>query len=87
MSAFAVSVGDTATEVLAADSINREVFLYVNSNSTVYLGDSADVTVSTGFPVVKHTAPIRGTLGPGAPLYAICDTGVTVDLRVWAAVD
>ena len=87
MSAFAVSVGDTATQVLVADSINREVSLYVNGNSTVYLGDSADVTVSTGFPIVKHTAPIRKTLGPGAPLYAICNTGVTVDLRVWAAVD
>jgi len=87
MSAFAVEVDDTATLVLAADSINREVFLYVNSNSTVYLGDSADVSVAEGFPVVKHTAPIRGTLGPGAPLYAICETGVTVDLRVWAAVD
>jgi hypothetical protein len=87
MSAFAVEITDTATLVLAADSINREVFVYVNSNSTVYLGDSADVSVAEGFPVVKHTAPIRGTLGPGAPLYAICDPSVTVDLRVWAAVD
>ncbi len=87
MNAFAVEVTDSATLVLAADSINREVFLYVNSNDSLYIGDSADVTVAEGFPVVKHTAPIAVTLGPGTPLYAICDTGVTVDLRVWAAVD
>jgi len=53
---------------LDADSINREVFLQIIGNSTVYLGDNDSVTTSNGFPVVKHTNAIRGLLGAGQEL-------------------
>lgn len=82
----AVTVADTATKILDADSINREVFIQIIGNTTVYLGDNDSVTSTNGFPIVKHTAPIRGLLGPGQELWAIVVSG-TESLRYFTTVD
>ena len=83
---FSHTVTATATKVLDADDLNREVFLQIIGNSTVYLGDNDSVTTSNGFPVVKHTNAIRGLLGAGQELWAIVGSG-TEDLRVFTTVD
>ena len=83
---FAHTATDTATKVLDADSINREVFLQIIGNTTVYLGDNDAVTTSNGFPIVKHTAPIRGLLGAGQELWCIVASG-TESLRIFTTVD
>jgi hypothetical protein len=79
--AYSVSVTDEVTLLVAADDINRPVWLYVNSNEICYIG-GADVTVAQGFPIVKHGAPLAGGLPPKTPLYAIAESGKTVDVRV-----
>jgi len=81
MKAYSVSVTDEVTLLVAADDINRPVWLYVNSNETCFIG-GADVTVAQGFPIVKHGAPLAGGLPPKTPLYAIAEAGKTVDVRV-----
>ena len=84
---FAVTIGDTPTLILTADSIHRPVWFQIIGNNTVYIGDTNQVTTSSGFPIAKHAAPIQGSLGPGQPLYGICAAGQTEDLRVFAARD
>ena len=83
---FSHTVTDEATKVLDSDDLNREVFLQIIGNSTVYVGDNDSVTTSNGFPVVKHTNAIRGVLGSGQELWAIVASG-TEDLRVFTSVD
>jgi hypothetical protein len=83
---FSHTVTDEATKVLDSDDLNREVFLQIIGNSTVYLGDNDSVTTANGFPVVKHTNAIRGVLGSGQELWAIVASG-TEDLRVFTSVD
>ena len=83
---FSHTVTDEATKVLDADDLNREVFLQIIGNATVYLGDNDSVTTANGFPVVKHTNAIRGLLGAGQELWAIVASG-TEDLRVFTSVD
>lgn len=83
---FSHTVTDEATKVLDSDDLNREVFLQIIGNSTVYLGDNDSVTTANGFPVVKHTNAIRGVLGAGQELWAIVASG-TEDLRVFTSVD
>ncbi len=43
----------------------------------------ADVSSTTGFPIVKHGAPIQGALGPGLALYGICAAGQTEEVRIF----
>lgn len=71
-----VTVTDTATLLVGADPTNRPVWLQIIGNTTVYIGDSA-VTSTNGFPIVKHSAPLEGALGPGQSLYGICASGQT----------
>ena len=78
----AVTVTDTATLLVSADPSNRPVWLQNTGNRTVYIGDST-VTTANGFPIVKHAAPIQGSLGPGQALYGICATGETDEVRIF----
>jgi hypothetical protein len=84
---FSVTIGDTPTLILAAETITRPVYFQIMGNNTVYIGDNTSVTTANGFPIAKHAAPILGGLGPGQPLYGICAAGQTEDLRVFAARD
>jgi hypothetical protein len=81
MKAYKVTVTDTVTLLVAADDINRPVFLHVNNNETCYIG-GADVTVAEGFPIIKHGAPLAGGLPPKTALYAIAEAGKSIDMRV-----
>jgi hypothetical protein len=81
MNAYAVSVTDEVTLLVEADDLNRPIWVHVNSNETIYIGGD-DVDTTTGFPLVKHSAPLAGGLPPKTPLYAIAETGKTVDVRV-----
>ena len=78
----AVTVTSTATLLASADPTNRPVWIQIIGNNTVYLGDST-VTTANGFPVVKHSAPIQGALGPGQALYGICTAGQTEEVRIF----
>ena len=76
------TVTTTATEIIGADPTHRPVWLQIDGNTTVYIGDST-VTVANGFPIAKHAAPIQGTLGPGQALFAIVASG-TETIRIFS---
>jgi hypothetical protein len=78
----AVTVTSTATRLIQKDPTNRPIWLHVNSNETVYIGDET-VTIANGFPIVKHGSPLAGSLGPGADLWAICESGKSADVRIF----
>lgn len=83
---FAHTVTTTATKVLDAIDIHRDVFMQIIGNETVYLGDDDLVTTSNGLPIVKHTAASHKVLAPGQELWAIVGSG-TESLRVFTIVD
>jgi len=83
---FAHTVTDTASRVLVGDNLNREVFMQIIGNTTVYLGDDENVTTANGFPIEKHTSPIRGVLAPGQELWAVVASG-TESLRIFTTID
>ena len=78
----AATVTDTASRIIQKDPTFRPVWLFVNSNETVYIGDET-VTTTNGMPLVKHSAPLAGSLGPGQDLWAVCEAGKTADLRIF----
>ena len=79
----AVTVTSTPTLLVSADPTNRPVWLQIIGNSTIYLGDST-VSTANGFPVVKHSAPLQGQLGPGQALYGVTASG-TEEIRIFSA--
>ena len=83
---FAHTVTTTATRVLTAADIHRDVFAQIIGNETVYIGDDNQVTTANGLPLVKHSAPIHKTLAPGQELWAIVASG-TESLRVFTIVN
>lgn len=81
MKAYKVVVGDTVTQLVPADNINRPVWVQIEGNNTVYIGGS-DVTSAQGFPIAKHAAPIQGGLGVNEGLWGICASGVSETIRI-----
>lgn len=80
MRSASVSVGTTATLLIAADDIARTVYVHVVGNSTVYLGNST-VTTSTGLATEKHTAPVAFFVPQRETIYAVVAEG-TEDVRI-----
>jgi hypothetical protein len=83
---FAHTVTTTATKVLDAIDIHRDVFMQLIGNETVYLGDDNQVTTSNGLPIVKHSEAAHKILVPGQELWAIVGSG-TESLRIFTIVD
>ena len=81
MRAYKVTVTDTAAQLIASDNINRVAYIGIVGNQSIAVGNSS-VTFATGLILEKHTAPIHIDVPLGESLWAICDTGVTDDVRV-----
>lgn len=66
MKSSAITVGTTATLIVAAENINRTIYIHNSGGQTIYIGNS-DVTTTTGFHVGNGESqeivlPIRQTL-------------------------
>ena len=81
MRAFRLSVTSTPQLVAAVDDLTRPVWMQILGNTTVYLG-GADVSSTTGFPIVKHSAPSQGFIPGGESLYCVTADGETETLAV-----
>jgi hypothetical protein len=82
MRGYKITVTDAPTLLVAADNLNRTIYVHVVGNSAIALGN-ASVTFATGVLTEKHTTPFEILLPLGETIYAICDNG-TVDVRVLA---
>lgn len=80
MKSAAVTVGTTPTLLVAADDLNRYVYLHVTGNAPVYVGN-ASVTTSNGLATEKHTTPVEFFIPSRQTLYGIVAAD-TVDVRV-----
>jgi hypothetical protein len=80
MRSTSVTVGTTPTLLVAADDLNRYVYLHVIGNTGVYLGGST-VTTATGTLTEKHTSPIELFIPSRQTLYGVVATA-TEDVRV-----
>ena len=80
-----VSVGNTATLIVAANSGRQELFITNNSTSPdIFIGSDSSVTASTGLPLYAGQTRERSRgfsiwLGN---VYGISASG-TADIRVW----
>ena len=82
MKSTAVTVGTTPTLIVAADNLNRTIYLQIVTSATIYVGDST-VTTSNGMPLEKHSAPHAFVLPIGQTMYGIVTSQVgTAVLRI-----
>lgn len=78
----AVTVNDSADQILAAASTRRGAVVVNNGSVTVFLGKSASVTTSNGIPLAagqSFTVDGREYLGP---VFGITASG-SADVRYW----
>ncbi len=68
------SVTTTATLLVAASTVNRDIRIHALSNTSIYLGGST-VTTSNGYLLEKDDGYLAVTLPAGETLYAIVSTG------------
>jgi hypothetical protein len=68
------SVTTTATLLVAASTVNRDIRIHAVSNTAIYLGGST-VTTSNGFLFEKDDGYLTVTIPAGETLYAIVATG------------
>jgi hypothetical protein len=77
----AVSVGTTATDLVAADLANRKEITIQNMGAKeIYIGCDASVTIANGI-IVPRGATASFKLGPAINVHAITDSG-TADVRI-----
>lgn len=73
-----VSVGNTATQIVASNSERRYVIIINNSNKTVYIATDNSVTTSNGLPILKKAGMIIDQTEVN--IYGIVSSG-TADVR------
>jgi hypothetical protein len=74
MKSTQTSVGTTATLLVAADNVHRNVYIHTIGNTPIYLGDST-VTTSTGLLYEKDDGVLSVTIPQNETLYAVVTTG------------
>jgi hypothetical protein len=67
--------------IVAADDINRTVYINVTGNTAIAVGGS-NVTYANGLIFEKHDTPHEVFVPLKELLYAVCDTGASADVRV-----
>jgi hypothetical protein len=79
-----ISVADSATLIVAANSARKGLLIVNAATSTVYLGPDANITTANGIPLLQNgsfnnaglDAAFRGSV------YGIVASG-TADVRYW----
>ena len=81
MRSLQFTVSDTRSIIVAADDINRTVYINVTGNTAIAVGGS-NVTYANGLIFEKHETPHEVFVPLKETLYAVCDTGATADTRL-----
>ena len=82
-----VTVSDTATKIVDAQTDRQELTLVNNSENVVYLGQDDSVTTSNGVPLYETQTQNR-SLTTGfwrGPVYGIVSSGSS-DVRYWEVI-
>jgi hypothetical protein len=81
MRGYKVTITDTAAVLIAADDKNREGLIKLVTNESIALGN-ASVTFAEGYLVAKGSEPCRVAVPLKETVWAIADSGKSVDVRV-----
>jgi hypothetical protein len=65
----------TATQLVTAEPMTREVILHVLTSATIYVGGDNTVTSSTGLKIDNAAGPISIQVPANEVLWAIAATG------------
>ena len=80
-----VSVGTSATLILAAQSRRKSTLIFNNSAATVFIGPDSTITTSNAFPVLTQTSFVEDDGNQrmySGDIYGIVASGSS-DVRVW----
>jgi len=77
---LAKTVTTTASKVVDAEPINRQIYFHVTGNGFIYLGNSG-VTTANGFLTEKNALPFVFNIPANETVWAVCTSG-TEDLRI-----
>ena len=80
MRAITKSVTSTASKIVDAEPVNRQIYVHVVGNNIVYLGNSA-ITTAAGFPTEKAGTPLSITIPINETLWART-VSATEDIRI-----
>ena len=80
MRSLAKTVTTTASKIVDAEPVNRQIYVHVVGNNIVYLGNSA-ITTAAGFPTEKGGVPLAITIPINETLWART-VSVTEDIRI-----
>ena len=83
MKSTQIALNDTtATQIIFAEPLSREIVLHVLTSATIYVGPTG-VTSSTGLKIDNAAGPIYITIPSNETLFAIAATGTpTVSVLV-----
>lgn len=85
MSYGAVSVTNTATLIVAANTKRRSITIVNDSSSTIYIGPDSSITTANGTPLYGRQTRTEGRNIPEGyqgDIYGIVASG-TADTRYW----
>lgn len=79
-----VSVGSTATVILAANNLRKGSLITNTGTTTVYIGFDANVTTSNGLPLIQNSTLVNSGDGEcwRGTIYGIVASS-TSDCRYW----
>lgn len=86
MPAGAVTVNDTATLIIDAETSRQSFYLFNNGANRVYLAETvANCTVANGFPLEASSqlSEDRGENLWKGTVYGICGPGLSSEVRYW----
>jgi hypothetical protein len=69
-----VALSTSATKIIAAEPLTRNVVLHVITSATIYVGDGT-VTTSNGFKIDNAAGPVAITIPPNEELFGIVASG------------
>ena len=81
-----VSVTAAATQIVAANSKRRSLYIVNKGDKTIYLGGDASVLSTTGIPLLLNgvlSEDDSGTRMYMGPVYGVCAAGESSDCRYW----
>lgn len=79
-----VSVADTATQIVAANSARRNLTIVNHGSNTVFIGPDTSITTSNAIPLYASSTRDQDVIPEGykGAIYGIVAAG-TEDVRYW----
>lgn len=81
-----VSVSNTPTKIVSANTSRQSIIITNNSSQTCYIGPDNTVTTSNGIQIIQNdviTDSDTGTKGYLGDFWGVIVSGTSADIRYW----